>query len=118
MPKTVDQVKLRALQILGVASSGQSITAEDSETIDVAATAERLNAERTIDLIGYVQGDDIPDEVFVPFAEVIARDHAAIYGASLAEMEALGMKAEDRLCKIVRRTRPVVQSRIPKIVGW
>lgn len=118
MSKTRDQIKLRALQVLGVIQAGQPVSAEDAETIDVEATAERLAGKRTAELRGVVRNDTLPDEFFVPFSQVVAADHAVIYGMGVSDAAALRSDGEAAIAEIVRRTRPVQTIKIDTIVGW
>jgi hypothetical protein len=117
MPKTALEMKRRALQVLGVLAGGQPMSAEDADAIDLDAVAARLAAERIADITAYVAAGDLPDDLHIAFCDVVAADHAVIFGTSVTDSVQLQMKGEDALRRIIRRTRPVVQSQIDKITG-
>lgn len=106
MTKRVDDLKLLSLQILGVVGAGQAASAEDVTALDVEASAERLAAERVIDLTGDVLADDIPRTFLQLFAIVVAADHAAQFGADIAKFTALRDRAVADIGDIVRRDQP------------
>lgn len=106
MTKTVQDVRVRALHELGVIGVGQTITADDANDVDVMATAERLAAERIVDLVSQVDSDAIEDGYFLHLARAVAGDHGAVFGVPPDVSEALRIKAEARLSHIVRRDQP------------
>jgi predicted regulator of Ras-like GTPase activity (Roadblock/LC7/MglB family) len=106
MTKTVDQIKARALQELGVLAAGQALSAEDAETVDVVAAAAMLAGERVIDLTGPVAVNAVEDVYFIPFAQYVGGVHAVVYGAGAAAGETLATLGKDKLRKIIDRARP------------
>ena len=117
MPKNAIDMKRRALQVLGVLAGGQPMSAEDADAIDLNAVAGRLAAERIADITAYVAAGDLPDDLFIAFCDVVAADHAVIFGASVADSVALQAKGEDALARIIRRTRPLVPLQLERITG-
>jgi len=110
--KTVNDVQARALQILGVVGAGQSANIEDLEAIDLVAVAASLLAERVCDLTGQVAADEIDDAFMIPFAEVAAADHAAIFGQALDWSKAIRQSGVERIEYIIRADQPVAPLRI------
>jgi hypothetical protein len=105
------------LQVLGVLAGGQPMSAEDADAIDLDAVADRLAAERIADLTAYVLAGDLPDEFHIAFCDVVAADHAVIFGAPVADGAALQARGEDALRRIIRRARPLVPAQFDKITG-
>lgn len=106
MAKTADQIRLRALQEIGVLAAGQSLAIEDAEAVDVSAAAATLAAERVIDLSAAVLADAIEDEYYIPFAQYVGAVHASVFGVGAGA--AMEMLAKDKLRKIADRVRPAL----------
>jgi len=85
------------LKILGVLGSGQQVSAEDSENIAIIirGTAAMLEARGIISLVGELACDEIPDELLLPLARIVAYQAAAGYGVPLQELTALKIQADE-----------------------
>lgn len=118
MAKTREQITRRALEDLGVVASGQDVAAEDVARIDIDATVARLADERVADLAAYVTANDLPDGMFLHFCKIVAADHAASFGVPPDLAAAMRADGEAGLKLILRRSRPILQLQVPRIIGW
>ena len=116
--KTIAEIKRRALQVLGAVASGQPVSAEDEASIDVSMVAERLADERIADLRPYLNdAGNLPEGLFIAFCDVVAADHAVIFGMAPDVAAVLKDRGERGVARIIRRTRPLVPLQIDRIVG-
>ena len=104
MAKTRADLVLAIMENLGAIAAGQSVSAEDYDTIvrRVDPKNEELNAR----LVGYVPDtNDIEDEYFLPFVKIMAAECASIFGIEGAKAEEVkkgGLDGEEALRAVVR----------------
>jgi len=102
MAYTKQQIAAQALRVLGVLGSGQTISAEDMETMTpiIDGTAAICESEGVCYLVPDLEADDVPAEAFLPFATVVAKWAASSYGVGgqdLAGIQMLSDVAESTL---------------------
>lgn len=74
MPKTREDLVNEAVANLGVALNDQPVPPEDYATVNdiVIPVFAQLALENNVDVVAYVEGDDIPDAVFLPMSWILA----------------------------------------------
>lgn len=92
MSKTQADLIETILQNLGVVAVGQPVQAEDSSV--VSSRLEPKNAELNSRQIGYISDfEDIPDEVFLAYATVMADECAPLFGVTGVNAQMLAAQA-------------------------
>jgi len=100
MAVTKAQLFKHALHVLGVLANGQSVSAEDADTLEpiMASVVALLATKRVIALSSELAADAFPDELLLPLGVILARHAAATYGISgndLAVIKVMSDDAED-----------------------
>jgi|GEM_PF-1553324 len=87
----------RALEVLGVLGAGQSVSAEDAETIRTIATSviAMLEARQVVSLSRELEDDAFSDELLLPLSVLIAYHSAPSFGLNATELIALKLQADD-----------------------
>ncbi len=101
MAKTRAQIQFKTLSILVGGLVGDAPSAEDTETIDgyIDAEVARLSTEGTI----YIDDpNELPDELFTVFCQLVANAAADEYGGKSDEGKR--MSIANSLRRIVRQT--------------
>jgi hypothetical protein len=101
MSKTRDQIQFKTLSILNGGLVGDAPSAEDVECIDgyIDSEVARLSADGTI----YIDDpDELPDELFTLFCQLVANAAADEYGGTSDEGKR--MSISNALRRTVRQT--------------
>ena len=98
-------VVTRALQMLGVIGAGQPVPAEDYETVlkSLKGAVAWLNERRVVDLVSYVEANEIPAQYYDPLGMITAYKAAPSYGLggdTLAAFKALSDGAESDMAQM------------------
>ena len=91
------QIIRRILEILGVIGAGQTVSAEESLTVEetLRAVVASLDARGIVSLFSHLEGDDFPEEIVLPLSAIAARHAATSFGFGGDELSALKMLSDD-----------------------
>jgi len=97
MPFTKAMLIKRTLEVLGLLGSGQSVSAEDAESIGgtISGVVAMLQVKRVISLTSELSADAFPDELLLPLATIVARHAAASFGLSGQDLAAIKLLSDD-----------------------
>jgi len=93
---TKNQIAAQALRVLGVLASGQTISAEDIETMTpiIDGTAAICEAESICYLVQDLEADDVPAEAYLPFSTIVAKWAASSYGVGGQDLAGIQMLSD------------------------
>lgn len=105
--KTRTELVFKALSGLGALAAGQVPDDEDVQavTANVTPTIEELSSEQVVSI---TDEDEIPVEIFLPVAAILAENSATDFGRPKNEDAVMKAKAAIRLVVYGRPTREVL----------
>lgn len=105
MPKTRTQLINQVAEELKVLGSGQVLSTEDHEKIDDTIDPVMAELDQR-DILGGIDLSQIPDQFFMPLAQVIARFAAIPFGFTGQELVDYVANAADAERRILAMTLP------------